>query len=429
MSDQIVGLINPGMSLIFAIGGFALWLRDRRQTYVLGYVFAALTIGLSFAINHYSPTPDAKSVQIVVSALSITAIISLAWSMCRRMRQPVPMWLWIAGGLGTVGIVYLSDHAQDVSASLFAVNAYCGVVMVMGAQLMAMRKSSKLVDRMLVVVFSVVAVQFFVRPVAVILMSGAISTGEYRDSAGHAILIVTAAILTLALTGSILAATISDQIKAVEDSARIDGLSGLIMRNAFEVDARAMIEAARAAGKPVSMVIADIDHFKQVNDDWGHPVGDKVIGSFGQAVAGTIRPSDLAGRVGGEEFCILVWNCSSTAAGNLAERLRNALINLSFEGIPDGNRPTASFGVAQWGAGDAYSDVYARADAALYRAKREGRNRVVIDGAASVEAPVRVAPAQPSLLPTSTGAVTATAAARVVSLSNRQSQKRGTATA
>lgn len=380
MSDQIVGLINPGMSLIFAAGGFALWLRDRSLIYVLGYVMAAVLIGLSFAINHYSQDSGQRAVQMLVAGLSITAVISLVWSMCHRLGQSTPLKLWIAGEVLTVVLVYFADPGRDVSASLLAVNIYCGVVMVMGAQIMAQAHSKQLVDRLLVWIFSIVAAQFFIRPIMIVMMGGAMSTAEYRDSAGHAVLVVTAAMFTLVLTAAILAATISDQIKAVKQSVRKDELSGLLRRSAFEEEARAIIAKAQADNRPLCMVIADIDHFKQVNDRWGHPTGDAAIRRFGQIMAGTIRPADLAGRIGGEEFCIIVVDCAGSAAGAVAERLRCALAAQSFAEIGADCTLSASFGVAELLADDGYSDIYTRADAALYRAKKDGRNRVVVDG-------------------------------------------------
>ena len=380
MSDQIVGLINPGMSLIFAAGGFALWLRDRSLIYVLGYVIAAVLIGFSFAINHYSQEPGARIVQMLVGTLSIAAVISLVWSMCHRLGQATPLGLWLGIGLGAVTVVGLADHGRDVTASLLAVNLACGVVMVMGTQIMAQAPSHQFVDRLLVWIFGLVAAQFFIRPLAVIMLGGAMSTAAYRGSAGHAVLVVTAAMFTLALTGAILAATISDQIRAVRQAVRKDDLSGLLRRSAFEEEAQAIIARARGEGRAVSMVIADLDHFKQINDRRGHPAGDAVIRAFGGIIAGAVRPTDLAGRIGGEEFGVLAWDCPEQPAANLAERLRGALAAEPIDAFGAELALTASFGVAQLRAGETYDELYARTDAALYRAKDRGRDTVVVDG-------------------------------------------------
>jgi diguanylate cyclase (GGDEF)-like protein len=380
VSDQIVGLINPGMSLIFAAGGFALWLRDRSLNYVLGYVLAAVLIGFSFAINQYSQNAGTGPVQMLVGALSIAAVISLVWSMCHRLGQATPLGLWLGIGAAAVAVVGLADHGRDVTASLLAVNLACGVVMVMGTQIMAQSPSRQFVDRLLVWIFGLAAAQFFIRPLAVVMLGGAMSTAAYRGSAGHAVLVVTAAIFTLALTGAILAATISDQIRAVKQAVRKDELSGLLRRSVFEEQADAIIARARAEGRSVSMVLADLDHFKQINDRQGHPAGDAVIRAFGGIIAGAVRPTDLAGRIGGEEFGVLAWDCPEQPAANLAERLRSALAADPVEAFGAQLALTASFGVAELRPGETYDELYARADAALYRAKRQGRDAVVVDG-------------------------------------------------
>lgn len=127
------------------------------------------------------------------------------------------------------------------------------------------------------------------------------------------------------------------------------------------------------------MVIADIDHFKQVNDIWGHQAGDTAIINFGDLLEGTIRGCDVAARIGVEEFCLLVWNCGLDDAAGLAERIRLAFAQMEHRGVGPDIRLTASFGVAEMHKGESYESLFARADAALYQAKEEGRNQVISD--------------------------------------------------
>ncbi|MEM9732152.1 MAG: GGDEF domain-containing protein [Pseudomonadota bacterium] len=128
---------------------------------------------------------------------------------------------------------------------------------------------------------------------------------------------------------------------------------------------------------PVSFVIADIDHFKKVNDNYGHQVGDEVIASFGQLMGGSARESDCACPMGGEEFGALLWNCDRADAALFAEGLRTACQSHSIDALPGNTRFTASFGVAEANASDNFDDLYGCADAALYEAKNAGRNCVV----------------------------------------------------
>jgi diguanylate cyclase (GGDEF)-like protein len=127
-------------------------------------------------------------------------------------------------------------------------------------------------------------------------------------------------------------------------------------------------------GEPFSVMLVDVDHFKQVNDVYGHEAGDEVLRSVANTMAGALRETDRVGRWGGEEFVVIVSRTGGEDAANLAERLRGLVENLEVPGIP---RPvTASFGVACWQPGDRRKAVVARADEAMYRAKEKGRNRV-----------------------------------------------------
>ena len=126
----------------------------------------------------------------------------------------------------------------------------------------------------------------------------------------------------------------------------------------------------------LSLLVGDIDHFKQVNDSWGHAAGDRVIATFGKLITTNVRGLDIAGRIGGEEFCILIWNCGEEGAVSLGNRLRAAFSKSKIAGVGDGENFTASFGVAQLHDGESYAQAFDRADKALYTAKRAGRDRV-----------------------------------------------------
>jgi diguanylate cyclase (GGDEF)-like protein len=149
-----------------------------------------------------------------------------------------------------------------------------------------------------------------------------------------------------------------------------------LLRGTFENDGLKMFAKACKKGLPVSLIVADIDHFKQVNDRHGHTAGDEAIAGFAALINDAIRSIDIAGRVGGEEFAILVWNCEAEPAVGLAERLRRGLSSRPIRAGASELRLTASFGVAQWQDGESYAQVFNRADAALYQAKNSGRDRV-----------------------------------------------------
>ena len=164
--------------------------------------------------------------------------------------------------------------------------------------------------------------------------------------------------------------------RIVERQAFVDGLTGLANRRQAE-DALAT-ELSRAArfGGPLSIVIGDLDGFKAVNDDHGHPVGDTVLREFARMLERSVRDVDVAARWGGEEFLLILPGTDADGAMRLAERIREHLEGQTLM-TPDGAvRVTASFGVAEAQEESGPIQLVAAADAALYEAKRSGKNRV-----------------------------------------------------
>jgi diguanylate cyclase (GGDEF)-like protein len=172
--------------------------------------------------------------------------------------------------------------------------------------------------------------------------------------------------------------------RIVERQALIDGLTGVANRRQCEKSLAAEIARAERLGTPFTLVLADLDDFKNVNDAHGHAVGDDVLREFAAVLRATVRDSDLAGRWGGEEFVLLLPGTDVLGGAHLADRVRTALSERSFPGR-DGSvlDVTCSFGVAQYRTGDDVRELFAASDRALYRAKQEGKNRVEYD------APVR----------------------------------------
>ncbi len=163
----------------------------------------------------------------------------------------------------------------------------------------------------------------------------------------------------------------------VERQALVDGLTGISNRRGCEDALSHEIARAGRMNAPFTLVVADLDDFKQINDRYGHDAGDDVLREFASVLRVTLRESDLPGRWGGEEFVMLLPGTDAEGGVQLAERVRAALRERSFHGR-DGAVfvVTASFGVAQHQPGEGERQLFAQADRALYEAKRHGKNRV-----------------------------------------------------
>jgi diguanylate cyclase (GGDEF)-like protein len=164
-------------------------------------------------------------------------------------------------------------------------------------------------------------------------------------------------------------------VTAHKTAASMDPLTGMFNRRGFAEATARVIEREAQAGRPVTVMIFDIDHFKSINDRFGHPAGDEILKLFATVVVSNLRLTDLSGRVGGEEFAALL-PCALEEGVLVAERVREAF---AASGIAVEEGPvdtTVSIGVAGGPAGTELEVLLAAADTALYQAKRGGRNRV-----------------------------------------------------
>jgi diguanylate cyclase len=172
---------------------------------------------------------------------------------------------------------------------------------------------------------------------------------------------------------------LKSNLAAAELQGLSDPLTGLKNRRSFDITLAAEIASSRSAGKPLSLVMADIDHFKSINDRYGHPAGDDVLKWFAKILSNNMKGRDTVARYGGEEFAIIMPQTTLDNAALLAGQIKQQLEQQLWKkpGAPNTMlRVTASFGVAQLNPGEGTSGIIQRADAKLYESKTSGRNRV-----------------------------------------------------
>jgi diguanylate cyclase (GGDEF)-like protein len=168
-------------------------------------------------------------------------------------------------------------------------------------------------------------------------------------------------------------------------AAVIDPLTGMLNRKALATRVEELAQQSRVSGQPIGLIMGDIDHFKGVNDSHGHASGDAVLKDIAYTLRKHLRAFDLAYRIGGEEFLIVLPGAHARRCAGVAEELRQSIGASTFG---DGVRLTMSFGVSASAAGTEfdYPEVFTTADKALYEAKRHGRNRVCVTPPSSATA-------------------------------------------
>lgn len=170
--------------------------------------------------------------------------------------------------------------------------------------------------------------------------------------------------------------TLSRRSETLEQAALTDALTGMQNRRYFDDALREYLDEFGRIGKPVGLMVLDLDHFKAVNDTHGHDVGDEVLRSVAYCLREFTRYHDVVARLGGEEFAIVVPNLDEESLRKFAERIRKAIADLEIKAGDVRLRVTTSIGLAIWDGSEAPDAFYRKADKMLYQAKQEGRNRV-----------------------------------------------------
>lgn len=323
----------------------------------------------------------------VVANVLVTAYVALTLFACSRLLEVAPpqqvISLTIALGIGGVTAVYF--FAAPRNLAVFSMSAAIAVGFG-AAALMVFRSARK--RRSSVVwaasaTMGMMALIFAIRAMMAVFGEGeAVSSPTVDTSAQIGVLIFGALLATLS-TITFIAMANERRRRETQDRVRHDGLTGLYTRSAFT---EMMTECSlRGLGQGYAVVMLDIDHFKSVNDTYGHRGGDIVLAHAGRLISQSVRLTDFAVRYGGEEFCVLLNGCAEKEAAQFAQRLVADACQQSVR-LQDGRNIafTMSAGYAYTAAESAGSpraesleDVIERADRALYRAKTGGRNQAV----------------------------------------------------
>ena len=281
---------------------------------------------------------------------------------------------WLAVGLAVLAglAIFLVAHPDyRIRVALFTGTL---AAVVLAHVRLLWRKGQGFAPRFTMTVLAIQAAVLFVRAVTTFWLDAPDTSRFAPSSAQTAYIAAFNFSVLLVCIGVLLMA--SERMRAeFEYLATHDGLTGTLTRRAALEACAVEWERWKRYGTPFSVLLLDVDHFKRINDQWGHQAGDKVLADFSSRTASNLRKPDRLGRYGGEEFLVLLPESSHAPALATAERLRHAAEQAPHTPLQPGC--TVSVGVATAHAADSGVDaLLARADAALYQAKHEGRNRV-----------------------------------------------------
>jgi diguanylate cyclase (GGDEF)-like protein len=361
------------ISLLFGIGLLVAWWQFDLQRHVaywaLSFMASALGHGLRIAGGIW--VAEQSLFAILACYASVASFALLAWGFRYRAGRGARwvMVCWVAS-FAVLMAAWLA-HGIDwrmISRIVTAVGD-AALVAIIVVTLRPARGPGLIVQWTMgafgLYVASVGVAAWFARP-----------GGEIPDAAFIAVLSVgtpTGMIGTGILTLLIVSA---DLAKKLRKQATTDALTGLLNRRGLDEDAAGLL-GPRRRSNPVVLVVADLDHFKSINDSFGHAAGDDVLCGFARHLRASTRPGDLVARSGGEEFVLLLPRTSVEEALVLVETLRQnpPVFSIAVSGL---GPVTASFGVVLMQPGEPLVDALARADTALYQSKRDGRDRITV---------------------------------------------------
>ncbi len=375
---KLLGLLNPLIAGIFALTFFTFWQRQKEQRYIfaIGLAYAAMAVG--FLLSHFLIGRMSVYNVVLSGTIYVFAATCIIDGLCNRagLRSAAPLLATI-GLSGVIVAVYATFNYTALNMRIIAMNGTLGIIFLVGAWRMRHRASERGMELLIIGVLAFIGLQFFLASMISVKLSGVITHENYRQSLHWLTINLLTALSSVVLAMTLIGMCSNDLLKQITALANTDGQTGLYTRRAFEEMVHRTLARLDRTPLPVALLVADIDHFKTINDRFGHPTGDAVIAALGQMLAGRMRSSDVAGRLGGEEFSALLWNADETSAKQLSEEIRATFESLAIDELPEGERITLSIGFAIRGEGEGYDALYRRADRALYVAKRAGRNKVV----------------------------------------------------
>lgn len=371
--ENVVALLNPAISAVYCVSLLVLWQHQRHLSYIAIFALSYAVRTLSFGSLYFALAHEALELRLIANALILVAMMMLSVALSSRYRERPRYGCLSIVGVVTMVALYFYQHVEPSlpARALFLNWALALVCLVM--VLDALRRPQRTaVEQLFFGLVVLACIGFLIRPL-VFQFSG-MEVDQVEDtywlieSISDALICTTLGVAIFA----IIAVDITDGIKM---EAQTDALSGLFNRRGFDTRAREALERQRA-GEPVAIVLCDLDHFKSINDRFGHSVGDKIIQVFSKVLSDNAPHNAIVARQGGEEFVALLPSGQASSAHQFAEAVQVVFRDKARDILPSAFSATASFGIAIAFEGEDLRSLMNRADRALYRAKSAGRDCV-----------------------------------------------------
>ncbi|TPO01804.1 GGDEF domain-containing protein [Mesorhizobium sp. B1-1-5] len=383
-SADFILMINLLVAGLLSAAFMAIAVHDSGRVSARWLAFSYLLGMAYFAIEFSIPAfADARLPVVAAFAVFLGATIAFNGGLAYKYGVRPPWATMLCFLVVTSVAVYLvQDLPRHSLTRMMAYQLpYAAMQFVALGIVLSSRQRLARLDHVLALVLGASAVQFASKPLIAGALGGWGANPQAYVQTSYALVSQSlGTVFGLALALLALAVLVRDALNDATAKSETDALSRLFNRGGFERHADLAMRDAVRRGVPVALVIADLDYFKSINDSYGHACGDRVIETFAGFLREAAAEHHVAGRIGGEEFAIILPGTNLAAARLFAEGARNAFGALPIDGLPADHRCSASFGVAELADDEGFADLLRRADAALYHAKNAGRDCVRVSG-------------------------------------------------
>ena len=373
-----IALLNPAIALALSSAFLTLWLYQRHRSYLAALAFAYACSAAGFLLQYFTLPIGLAATRLLSCAAFTTAACLLAGAVVTRYgRQATVIVICALGLTGFAAFSWFLFVQPDLTWRIYAINFAFGTIsLVVAAELREVRGNGP-TEAILFVLSVLAGLNFIIRTLVAVKLHGPFTSYDgFYQSVYWTTALLSHALLSLLIALSLFTAAALDVVKALRAESCTDPLSKLLNRRGFEEQVEHLLATEVGKSLPLALVLADLDHFKAVNDRYGHDGGDKVIAHFAAALRTASGGKAIAGRLGGEEFAVLLPAADLAVAQRFAERVRASFAAGRMPGLPGDAVVTASFGIAVRTGGEGIAPLMRRADDALYKAKRSGRDSV-----------------------------------------------------
>lgn len=373
--NQYFVLIVPACAALLGVAMIYCWSRLRDHRYLLwiasGYISTAIPMG----IHSLMPNGLLARWTLPLSAMYLFGVWALSHGVALRFGGRAHPRLACAIMLLTLVLLfYFSQIDDDLWLRLQILNWGLALLVALPVKsIMSSRSRTIPLATLLRASYLTALLYAFVRVFALATLIPREMQPELTRSGFWLLMLATNMFISIWVALAILTSTAMSIVQTLDHERSRDPLTRLLNRRAFFEQVKKRLELYGHSGWAV--MTCDLDHFKMVNDTWGHAAGDRALKEFGALLARTVRQDDLAARFGGEEFVLLIRSTSLHTAVLVAERLRSSVMNLHIPATA--HTLTASFGVVQLSSNGDINQAIEHADRLLYEAKHAGRNKVV----------------------------------------------------